>query len=165
MPRRNFLRLAGLVGGVALIPAIGRAGGDKTYDSMVLTCIDPRFVDPIHGFLAGKDLSGDYSLFAFAGAAVGVEAPAFSAWHQTFWDNLATSFQLHQITRVIAINHRDCGAAKIAFGAASVADPATETQTHARVLGDFRDDVAQRHPEMKVEGYLMAIDGTVRQLV
>ena len=36
--------------------------------------------------------------------------------------------------KVIAIDHRDCGAAKIAYGDKSIADPATETATHKRVL-------------------------------
>src|SRR5437762_10698372 len=57
----------------------------------------------------------------FAGAAIGVVAEPFKDWHKAFWDNLATSIQLHNIKKVIAINHRDCGAAKIAYGEAAVA--------------------------------------------
>jgi hypothetical protein len=49
----------------------------------------------------------------------GVVAPAFKDWHKAFWDNLAASIQLHHIPKVIAINHRDCGAAKIAYGGES----------------------------------------------
>ena len=48
-------------------------------------------------------------------------APASAKWHETFWDNLAASIGLHGIKSVIAIDHRDCGAARIAYGDASVA--------------------------------------------
>jgi carbonic anhydrase len=111
-----------------------------------------------------RGLDGHYSQFIFAGAAVGVEAPAFAAWRQTFWDNLAASIDLHRITRVIAIDHRDCGAAKIAYGADSIATPGIETETHRRVLTAFKAEVARRHPDLRVEGLLMALDGKVEIL-
>jgi carbonic anhydrase len=52
-----------------------------------------------------------------------VVAPAFKSWEPAFWENLAASIQLHHIPKVIVINHRDCGAAKIAYGADKVANP------------------------------------------
>ncbi len=126
---------------------------------MLLSCIDPRMVDPVFRYMQGRGLGGHYSQFVFAGAAVGVEAPAFAAWHQTFWDNLAASIELHRISRVIAIDHRDCGAAKIAYGADSVATPEAETRTHQRVLTAFKAEVAKRYPALSVEGLLMSLDG------
>ena len=89
---------------------------------------------------------------------------AFADWHKTFWDNLATSIELHQIGKVIAIDHRDCGAAKIAYGEAAVADPARETETHRKALAQFREEVGKRHPNMAVETGLMALDGSVEML-
>ena len=50
---------------------------------------------------------------ALAGAAIGVTAKKFKKWHSTFLDNLSTSIKLHKINKLIVINHRDCGAAKI----------------------------------------------------
>ena len=64
-----------------------------------------------------RGLTGKFSQFIIAGAAIGVVAEPFKDWHKAFWDNLAASIQLHNIKRVIAIDHRDCGAAKIAYGA------------------------------------------------
>jgi len=97
--------------------------------------------------------------FTIAGAAIAAEAEAFETWHQTFWDNLAASIELHQIKRVIAIDHRDCGAARIAYGAASVASSSAETDTHKQVMAAFRKDVQGRHPRLGVETGLMALDG------
>ena len=74
-------------------------------------------------YVVNRGLAGKYSQFVFAGAAIGVVAPAFKDWHNGFWDNLSTSIQLHNIKKVVAIDHRDCGAAKIAYGAVKVANP------------------------------------------
>ncbi len=37
----------------------------------------------------------------------------FKKWQSTFLDNLSTSIKLHNISKLIVINHEDCGAAKI----------------------------------------------------
>jgi hypothetical protein len=111
---------------------------------------------PIYG---RAELTGKFSQFVIAGAAIGVVAPAFQDWHKAFWDNLATTIQLHRIKKVIAIDHRDCGAAKIAYGEAKVATPQAETETHRAALAEFRKQVGQRHPQLGVQTGLMALDG------
>ena len=83
---------------------------------MVLSCMDPRFQHLVYNHLKKKKLIGKYSAFTIAGAAVGVTHAKFKKWHKTFYDNLGTSIQLHKIEKLIVINHKDCGAAKIANG-------------------------------------------------
>jgi len=87
--------------------------------------------------------------------------PQFASWQPAFWDNLATSIKLHSITRLIAIDHRDCGAAKIAYGDAAVATKATETETHKTAATAFRAEMTKRQPTMKLEIGLMALDGSI----
>ena len=53
-----------------------------------------------------KKLTGKYSSFTIAGAAIGVTAKKFKKWHSTFLDNLSTSIKLHKINKLIVINHR-----------------------------------------------------------
>ena len=132
---------------------------------MVLACIDPRFQELVTKYTAGRGLTGQYSQFTVAGAAIGVVAPRFENWHDTFWDNLGASVELHRITTVIAINHRDCGAAKIAYGAAAVADAAAETRTHREALAEFRKQLAVRFPKLGIETGLMALDGTLERIL
>lgn len=127
---------------------------------MILGCIDPRMQEPMRDYAVSRGLIGQYSKFTIAGAAIGVVAPAFAKWHEVFWDNLAATIQLHNIKSVIAIDHRDCGAAKIAYGDASVAAPEIETETHKKVLADFRKAVGDLQPHLKVETLLMALDGS-----
>ena len=44
----------------------------KKYEAMVLSCIDPRFQPKVFKYLKTKKLTGKYSSFTIAGAAIGV---------------------------------------------------------------------------------------------
>ena len=158
--RRRFLQMSASVGMLAAMPSLALAA-EGNYEAMLLTCIDPRFPQPTINYMKSRKMVGKYSQFTFAGAAIGVVAPAFKTWAPAFWDNLAASMQLHHIPKVIAMNHRDCGAAKIAYGADAVKDAATETATHKAALMEFKKQVAERQPSLKVELGLMAVNGKV----
>jgi carbonic anhydrase len=158
--RRRFLQMSASAGLFAALPSPLLAATGN-YEAMLLTCIDPRFPQPTINYMKGRKLIGRYSQFTFAGAAIGVVAPAFKDWEKTFWDNLAASIQLHNIPKVIALDHRDCGAAKIAYGPDAVKDKATETATHKAALLEFKKQVAERQPSLKVELGLMAVGGKV----
>lgn len=160
--RRQFLRnmTAGALALAGSLPAFAASG---KYDFMLLSCIDPRFQEPVRLHAHNGGFTGKYSSFVFAGASIGVVAPAFKEWHRTFWDNLGASVQLHAIEKVVVINHRDCGAAKIAYGAEKVATPALETETHRTALQQFRAQLRERHPKLAVETGLMAMDGKLER--
>lgn len=159
--RRLLLKGAGMAGLAAALPfRAWAAQGD--YEAMLLSCIDPRIVTPVYNYMEKRGLGGKYSQFVIAGAAIAVVAPKFTAWRPAFWDNLATSVELHHLTRVIAIDHRHCGAARIAYGADSIANLQIETTTHREVLAEFRRAVAEHHPQLAVETGLMALDGSLQ---
>jgi carbonic anhydrase len=159
---RRGLMLGMAAGGAALAlrPYFALAA-EGNYEAMVLGCIDPRLQEPVRKYTASRDLTGKYSQFVIAGAAIGVVAEPFKDWHKAFWDNLGTSIQLHHIKKVIAIDHRDCGAAKIAYGAEKVANATIETETHRGAMAEFRKQVAARFPQLGVETGLMALDGKI----
>jgi hypothetical protein len=158
--RRRFLQISAVAGMAAAIPSLA-FGATGHYEAMLVTCIDPRFPKPTLDYMRHRKMVGKYSQFTFAGASIGVVAPAFKAWAPAFWDNLAASMQLHNIPKVIAMNHRDCGAAKIAYGADAVKDKAAETATHKAALMEFKKQVGEKQPTLKVELGLMAINGKV----
>ncbi len=158
--RRRLLALGAAAGLAAALPRSGRAA-EGNYEAMLLTCIDPRFPEPSLNYMRGRGLIGKYSQFSIAGAGIGAVAPAFAGWHATFWENLAASIQLHHIPKVIVLDHRDCGAAKIAYGAEKVANATVETATHKAALAAFRAEAGRRQPALRVETGLMALDGTV----
>ena len=164
LSRRHFMRAAGAAGVIAGLHPFMAIAATGHYEAMVLGCIDPRLQAPVAKYTAKRGLTGKYSQFVFAGAAIGVVAPAFKDWHKTFWDNLAATIDLHNIKKVIAIDHRDCGAAKIAYGDAAVATKDAETETHRKALAEFRKQVNEKQPKLGVETGLMAINGKLERL-
>jgi carbonic anhydrase len=168
--RRGLMALgAGTLGLGALATALPSVASAEPpppgYEAMLLMCIDPRFVHPTNVYMdEQRGLVNRYSQFALAGAAAGVVAPHWEAWHNTFWDNLAASIELHSIDGVIAVNHRDCGAVRIAYGDDAISTPERETAMHEQILSAFRAGVLQRHPNVSVETWLMALDGSLQPI-
>jgi hypothetical protein len=167
--RRQFLATGAAVvagGLIGLMPGRASAAGGN-YEAMLVNCIDPRFTTlswQYMGLLSGVDrekLGDNYSHFVMAGGPIGAVHPKFAPWHKTYWDNLEISVGLHHIKRVVALTHRDCGAAKLAFGADKVGDRDTETVSHAEALMAFRKEVNTRHPKLSVITGIMDIKGRV----
>ena len=127
------------------------------YKAMVLSCIDPRFQKPVYNYLKKKKLTGKFSAFTIAGAAVGVTHNKFKKWHKTFYDNLGTSIQLHKIGKLIVINHKDCGAAKIANGKKEFS-PVNEKKIHKESFSKIKKQIKKKFPKLKVELNLISLD-------
>jgi carbonic anhydrase len=130
------------------------------YKAMVLSCMDPRFQHIVYNHLKKKKLTGKYSAFTIAGAAVGVTHNKFKQWHKTFYDNLTTSIQLHKIEKIIVINHKDCGAAKIANGK-KVFNLTNEKKIHQESFTKIKKQIKKRFPKLKVELNLISIDSKI----
>ena len=129
---------------------------------MVLSCIDPRFQPIVFNYLKKRKLNGKYSAFSIAGAAIGVTAPKFRKWHKTFWDNLETSIKLHKIKRLIVINHRDCGAAKIIYGKKKF-DNFNETKIHENSFTKIKNRFKNKYPNLKIETILTTLNKKVEK--
>lgn len=166
LARRGFLRLVGVgAAGLVLSPHRARAKSSTGYQAMLLSCIDPRTQAPIASWMdrpeAGSHvvgLRGKYSQFTIAGAAVAVIAPAFAAWRQTFWDNLAASVQLHGIRTLLVVDHGDCGALRIAYGEDVLKNPQRELAAHEQDARLLHQELRKRHPELGFQAHLVRRD-------
>ena len=83
---------------------------------MLVKCIDPRFTTNTWAYMSSRGWQNLYSQFNIAGGPIGIVAPVFADWQKTYWDNLKITYDLHEVKRVVAITHRDCGAAVVAYG-------------------------------------------------
>ena len=129
----------------------------KKYQAMVLSCMDPRFQPIVFNYLKKKKLSGKYSAFTIAGSAIGVTANKFKKWHKVFWDNFKTSVKLHNIKKLIVINHRDCGAAKIIIGKKEFSK-INETRVHKHSFQKIKKIFKKRYPKLKIELKLISLN-------
>ena len=121
----------------------------KKYEAMVLSCMDPRFQTKVYKYLKAKKLTGKYSSFTIAGAAIGVTHKKFKKWHSTFIDNLSTSIKLHKINKLIVINHRDCGAAKIVNGKKKFTS-IIENKIHKDSFKVIKKTLNKKFPNLKI---------------
>ena len=116
---------------------------------MVLSCMDPRFQPKVFNYLKKKKLTGKYSSFTIAGAAIGVTSKKFKKWQSTFLDNLSTSIKLHNIRKLIVINHEDCGAAKIVNGKKEFSS-LVENKIHKDSFEKIEAILNKRFPKLKL---------------
>ena len=121
----------------------------KKYEAMVLSCMDPRFQPKVFKYLKAKKLTGKYSSFTIAGAAIGVTHKKFKKWHSTFIDNLSTSIKLHKINKLIVINHKDCGAAKIVNGKKKFTS-IIENKIHKDSFKVIKKTLNKKFPNLKI---------------
>ena len=130
------------------------------YKAMILSCIDPRFQPIVYNYLKKKKLTGKYSSFTIAGSAIGVTANKFKKWHKTFWENFDTSVKLHNIKKLIVINHRDCGAAKIINGKKEFSK-VNETKVHKNSLQKIKKIFKKKYPKLSIELKIISLNSKV----
>jgi carbonic anhydrase len=134
----------------------------KKFKAMVLSCMDPRFQPKIFNYLKKRKLSGQYSAFTIAGAAVGVTHSKFKKWHRVFFENLSASIQLHKIDKLIVINHQDCGAAKIANSKKEFNNK-IETDIHKVSFKKLKSSLRKKFPKLKIEFNVMALNNSIKK--
>jgi carbonic anhydrase len=127
---------------------------------MVLSCIDPRFQSIVFNYLKKKKLNGKYSSFTIAGSAIGITANKFKRWHNVFWDNFDISIKLHNVKKLIVINHRDCGAAKI-VNKKKEFSKANETTVHRNSFQKIKKIFRKKYPKLSIELKLISLNNKV----
>ena len=133
------------------------------YKAMVLSCMDPRFQPIVYNYLKKKKLNGKYSAFTIAGSAIGVTASKFKKWHQTFWDNIDTSIKLHNIKKLIVINHCDCGAAKIINGQKKF-NAINEKKIHKASFLKLKKIFKKKYPKLNIEFKIISLNKKIENL-
>tara|TARA_B100000123_G_scaffold225793_1_gene174584 strand:+ start:427 stop:843 length:417 start_codon:yes stop_codon:yes gene_type:complete len=133
----------------------------SNYKAMVLSCIDPRFQPIVYNYLKKKKLMGKYSSFTIAGSALGVTANRFKKWHKVFWENFDTSVKLHKIKKLIVINHRDCGAAKIINGKKEFSS-INESKVHKASFQKLKKIFKKKYPKLKIELKLVSLNKKIQ---
>jgi carbonic anhydrase len=145
------------------VPNPGRGGGADP-NVLLLSCMDMRLLEKTLSFMAGRGLSGRYDHVVLAGAALGVVYDEHSHWSRTFWDHLDLARELHDVREVHILEHRDCGAYKKLLGLHFQDDPHAEARKHAESASRLRTLIHQRHADLEVRSFLIALDGNVIEI-
>ncbi len=161
--RRRFCRIAAIGGSAALFRVVfpgGRLEAAAT-DALLLSCMDYRLTEATERYMAGRGMRGKYDHVILAGASLGAITDKYPDWGRTFFEHLDVAIQLHQIHKVMVLDHRDCGAYKTILGQDLAANRPRETDVHATQLRALRTQIKKSHTDLEVELLLMALDGKV----
>ena len=160
LTRRGVMAVAAGAAASAASPAT--AAGHC--DVLLLSCMDYRLVDDLARYMDGRGLRDDYDHAILAGASLGALTDRRPDWGRTFWEHLDTAIELHHISRVMVIDHRDCGAYRLFLGEKAVDTPAKELAAHSAELRRLREAIKAKHSRLEVELDLMALDGSVQTI-
>ena len=118
----------------------------KKAEVLLLTCLDFRFFLEISEIM--KDIKYDHVILA--GASLGAVWHEKPKWHETFFDHVGLAIRLHQVERVIVLEHRNCGA----YGPRECGgfgllgrdpDRDLERRIHAEQATELKEQIARRY--------------------
>lgn len=129
---------------------------------LLLTCIDLRYPNVIHSKMEPNfHKLYDHVCLAGAGLAPVVDfgADRKPHWAQTFLEHVAISIALHSISKVLVMDHRDCGAYR-KFGLLTKEDndTAKEKKVHSQQMKRLRVLVKREFPKLEFRGILLPIE-------
>ncbi|MEA5572320.1 carbonic anhydrase [Calothrix sp. UHCC 0171] len=158
--RRHFLKslLPGAVALTMLQSAAPAQAEVHRAKALVLSCIDFRFLTAERFFLGKKNLGGEYDWTALAGASLAVTGFPHPSDAEAFWDQLDISSRLHQINKVIIIDHQDCGAYATMIDPNLSQDPKRELEMHTDYLNRAYKSIRDRYPHLEVELYFATLN-------
>ncbi len=109
-------------------------------DAIVVHCIDFRFQKYLNDWLNENVGGGNYDRVALAGGVLDFE---------TVFAQIKIAENLHEIKKVILVNHEECGA----YGAEG------SIERHAADLRAAREKINQAFPNLHVELFYLRLDG------
>lgn len=128
----------------------------KGAEVLVLSCIDPRFIDKLTDFLNHyKGVQNDYDLFNLAGAELGVLTK--KPWRETFLEHVDIALKLHKIKKIFVFSHIDCGMYKVTYDMKEDDNHLLHKVNLDKVIENLKD----LHPKLKYKRFLMTEKGIV----
>lgn len=135
--RRSLIALAATGAGLALLP--GRALAAGAVDALCIMCIDYRLVDNGVSFFDNTVGIGRYDIVALAGASLAGASPSLlKPTVPGFWQQIDVARDLHDINKVVVLDHMDCGAFKQEFNNGKPMPYEAERKKHIEMMQAVR---------------------------
>lgn len=166
--KRTWMVIA-LALAMSVVAAVPSALAGAT-DALLLTCMDYRLTDDVADYMQNqRHMKEDYDQVILAGASLGANNTQFPEWGKTFWEHLDAAIALHNIHKVMILDHRNCGAYKLILkqdfpANANAQQLAEETTAHKKQLDILAETVHTKYPKLEVETMLMSLDGKVEEI-
>ncbi len=119
-----------------------------TCSTAILHCIDFRLGNAIENYKKEHALAGDCDIISVAGAAANIANPKNDIEQAFVLRQLELSKKLHDIQKIVLINHTDCGAYG---GASAFASKEEEREKHRADLQSAQETIKKLIPDVSVE--------------
>jgi carbonic anhydrase len=128
--------------------------------TILLTCIDFRFIDDIVNQMNKLGYMYNYDEFILAGASLGYNGiSGYNNWAQVFNDHINLALSLHHIKEIIIIDHMDCGAYKKVYLPSELAG-SNEREKHVLNLHIATKTLSNLYPVIKIKTFIINKEGT-----
>lgn len=136
----------------------------KAEESLVLliTCSDLRLREAVCSYAKAATLTDIYDEIVLPGASLGTINPKDKSWQKAFSSQMQLLVELHKLSKVIFLDHEDCGCYKHVFGDKLYKKYATEL--HKKCLAKAGKRIKEVYPDIKIETNIMSLNGTVSSL-
>ncbi len=142
-----------------------QAQDKSTATTLLISCVDFRLREETERLMNENfKLLNDYDEIALPGGALALIEETHPHWRITMEETIGLLKDLHQIERVVFLNHRECGAFRLLKGQESIATKDLETKTHQEVFKDARAKMKREFPDLKVYTLLIGLDGVAENL-
>ncbi len=131
-------------------------------DYLLVTCIDFRLIDEVTNFMHHRGLKDKYDELIVTGVSLGIVR--HPSWKKAFFSQLALIKKIHKTKTIILLDHRDCGLYKHVFGSRRLRNRIEETKLHHREMLKFKKEILTRCPNLRVELFIMSLDGQVEEI-
>jgi len=109
--------------------------------------MDFRFMKGVRNYLDAHNMVGDCDLVSIAGAAKNIADPASESEREFLLKQIMLSHKLHNMKRLVLMNHLDCGAYG---GSAAFENPAAEKAKHTADLKKAAEIIKNTYPDVEV---------------
>lgn len=133
--------------------------------TLVISCVDFCFQNesayPFNNILGLLD---DYDNIMIPGRSISLVVKEYPSWQKTIEKMIPLLRKLHNITRIVLLDHRDCGAYGLIFGKDHMKNKDEELKLYREVMFKVKKLIEDRFPDLKVYCMLMGLDGIVENL-
>ena len=137
--------------------------GKKKEIGLALSCIDYRLFDSTIELLREDCCVDAFDHTILAGASLGYNQTEYTCWPNTFIEHVDLAIKLHKITKIVVIDHEDCGAYKL-FYPDLERHHHREREYHIKNIKKFIKHMKKKYPDLKFSGYILRLDGTAEKI-
>ena len=130
----------------------------KTDIGFVLFCFDHRFINNMYELLNRDPIIKSFNYFALAGGSLGFLKNELGCWDKTCIDHIKLAQKIHNIKKIIIIDHEDCEMYKDYYNDLKK-HPKREKKHHINNLTELME-IFEKHFQLTVDAFILNLDGS-----